>query len=179
MLLLTPSQVNSAELIFVMGIVLDRMRRKVLLQIPNALGWKLHFGCMVEKQDSLSSYSSTLVQQLAQALACENDRLPEPSHVGRMRFEFENCQHPSMLVHVYTVLMDTQTLPSGGQWYDFDAIPYPQMWADDPLWMPQLLRDICDQHDPYYFEGHFVFDGPPGAGTPLLRHQVATTPREL
>ena len=44
-------------------------------------------------------------------------------------------------------------------------VPYDQMWADDVVWMPTLLASEAS-----YFEGHFVFDGPPGAESRLLRH---------
>ena len=37
-------------------------------------------------------------------------------------------------------------------WVDVDAIPYPEMWADDRLWLPLLLRGER-------FAGRFLFDG--------------------
>ena len=37
-------------------------------------------------------------------------------------------------------------------WVDVDAIPYPEMWADDHLWVPHLLARRR-------FTGRFVFDG--------------------
>ena len=37
-------------------------------------------------------------------------------------------------------------------WVPLDAIPYPEMWADDELWVPLLLRGER-------FRGRFVFDG--------------------
>ena len=39
------------------------------------------------------------------------------------------------------------------------------MWADDVVWMATLLASAAS-----YFEGHFVFDGGPGAESKLLRH---------
>lgn len=37
-------------------------------------------------------------------------------------------------------------------WCSVDEIPFEQMWADDSLWFPYLLRESC-------FRGYFVFDG--------------------
>jgi len=37
-------------------------------------------------------------------------------------------------------------------WTPIDAIPYEQMWADDPLWLPHLLAERR-------FAGRFLFDG--------------------
>lgn len=37
-------------------------------------------------------------------------------------------------------------------WTPVDAIPYEEMWADDVIWLPRLLRD-----EP--FAGRFLFDG--------------------
>eukprot|EP00961_Rhodomonas_salina_P014172 190050-Rhodomonas_salina.4 len=95
----------------------------------------------------------------------------------------------------------------GGVWHAYEAVPYGEMWADDVLWMPQLLQHTgpCPRTPPtqstksqrslnqeclflsvmsgrsnlairpgltqaelvageHYFEGHFVFEGGPGAG---------------
>jgi 8-oxo-dGTP diphosphatase len=37
-------------------------------------------------------------------------------------------------------------------WVDVDAIPYPEMWEDDHLWIPHLLAGRS-------FRGRYVFDG--------------------
>ena len=37
-------------------------------------------------------------------------------------------------------------------WTSLDAIPYPEMWQDNPLWMPLLLEGVP-------FSGRYVFDG--------------------
>jgi 8-oxo-dGTP diphosphatase len=38
------------------------------------------------------------------------------------------------------------------RWTDLDAIPWGEMWADDALWLPVMLRGGR-------FDGRFVFDG--------------------
>jgi hypothetical protein len=45
-------------------------------------------------------------------------------------------------------------------WAPLDAIPYDQMWPDDPHWLPLLLQRRS-------FTGHFVFDG-----DRMLSHRV-------
>jgi 8-oxo-dGTP diphosphatase len=37
-------------------------------------------------------------------------------------------------------------------WTKIDRIPYPEMWADDRLWLPLLLQGE-------HFSGRFIFDG--------------------
>jgi 8-oxo-dGTP diphosphatase len=37
-------------------------------------------------------------------------------------------------------------------WFDFDAIPFDEMWADDRHWLPQTLSGCA-------FDAWFVFDG--------------------
>lgn len=36
------------------------------------------------------------------------------------------------------------------EWFDYDSIPYEQMWPDDRLWMPYLLKK-----QPFFGEYHF------------------------
>ena len=45
-------------------------------------------------------------------------------------------------------------------WFPIDALPFDQMWADDYLWIPHLLR-----RQPFY--GRFLFDG-----DALLGHEL-------
>ena len=45
-----------------------------------------------------------------------------------------------------------------------DEVPYDRMWADDPVWLPGLLRTGGS------FAGHFVFDGGPGAASKVKEH---------
>jgi len=32
-----------------------------------------------------------------------------------------------------------ETIEATPQWYDFDAVPYDEMWEDDRHWLPQVL----------------------------------------
>lgn len=41
----------------------------------------------------------------------------------------------------------TETEEMAPQWFDQDKIPYDQMWADDPYWLPQVLQGkklVCE-----------------------------------
>ena len=38
------------------------------------------------------------------------------------------------------------------QWTHVDAIPFDEMWADDALWIPMMLRGEA-------FDGRYIFDG--------------------
>jgi 8-oxo-dGTP diphosphatase len=46
----------------------------------------------------------------------------------------------------------TETEEAVPLWTDVDAIPYDEMWEDDRIWLPILLRDES-------FRGEFIFDG--------------------
>lgn len=37
-------------------------------------------------------------------------------------------------------------------WNNIDSLPYDRMWADDEIWIPQMLKGR-------YFRGYFEFDG--------------------
>lgn len=43
------------------------------------------------------------------------------------------------------------------RWFARGAIPYAEMWADDPLWLPIVLRGVP-------VRGHFLYDGPNSVG---------------
>lgn len=46
----------------------------------------------------------------------------------------------------------TETPEATPHWFTFDAIPYHEMWADDPHWLPRALRGER-------FQGDYLFDG--------------------
>jgi len=47
-------------------------------------------------------------------------------------------------VHVFTCTQwqgePTETEEMAPQWFKLDAIPYDNMWPDDPFWLPQVLE---------------------------------------
>lgn len=48
-----------------------------------------------------------------------------------------------MYVHAYTATAwegePTESEEMAPEWFKIDAIPYEQMWQDDPLWVPQVM----------------------------------------
>ena len=72
---------------------------------------------------------------------------------GILRFQFVD----GYSIHVWTftasaydgTLIETdEAIP---MWYGVDQIPYDEMWADDIIWVPELLRGR-------HFTGRFIFD---------------------
>jgi 8-oxo-dGTP diphosphatase len=75
-------------------------------------------------------------------------------HVGENRFQFVDGY--SIHVHVY-VARDyagepSETDEAAPLWFALDAIPYTEMWEDDPLWVPLALAERR-------FSGRFLFEG--------------------
>ena len=92
-------------------------------------------------------------------------------------FTFKNAETAPMRVYVVEVpLVDCSaaavTLGGGVSAVSTGDVPYADMWADDVLWLPALLAN-----EGSYFEGHFVFDGGPGAvkngGGSVVAHNCA------
>lgn len=46
----------------------------------------------------------------------------------------------------------TETGEAFPLWFPLEEIPYPEMWADDVLWMPAMIEGR-------WFRGRFLFDG--------------------
>jgi 8-oxo-dGTP diphosphatase len=94
-----------------------------------------------------------------------------PEKVGE--FEFVFGEEPEMFVHVFRAEafsdVPEETDEADPAWFDFDAMPYDEMWEDDRYWMPELL-------DGETFAGEFVFDED---GDELLEWEVETGVREV
>lgn len=93
-----------------------------------------------------------------------------PTHLearGILRFQFTDGY--SLEAHVYTALGclgdPTETEEAVPRWTPVDQIPYDQMWADDILWLPQML-------DNRNFEGNFLFND-----DTMLGYQLRFSPK--
>ena len=77
-----------------------------------------------------------------------------PRHQGTHRFQFVD----GYSLHVHVFVSDahrgeaTETPEAVPLWTPMDEIPYDEMWADDVLWLPEVLagRNV---------EGRWIFDG--------------------
>lgn len=73
-------------------------------------------------------------------------------------------------IHVWTYIArgydgtPTETVEAAPLWFDLDAIPYDEMWVDDRIWLPMLLRGEK-------FVGRYIFDG-----DEMLDHHISLIP---
>jgi len=77
----------------------------------------------------------------------------DPSHAGTVRFQFIDGH--SIHGEVFTATefsgTPTETDEAIPIWFSIHEIPYHNMWADDPVWVPKLI-------DGEKFSGRFIFD---------------------
>lgn len=76
----------------------------------------------------------------------------EPELMGRHKFQFTDGY--ALEVYVYRTFKYSgtayETEEAAPLWTPLDAIPYEQMWEDDALWLPLMLREQC-------FDGRYLF----------------------
>ena len=84
------------------------------------------------------------------------------SHRGELLFQFTDGY--SIHVQVFSATdcdgEPEETEEAVPLWTGLDRIPYDEMWADDRIWLPLMLRGEA-------FSGRFVFDG-----DAMLDHEV-------
>jgi hypothetical protein len=130
-----------------MVLFINRRTRCILLEVPNAVGWKLHFGLALSKNEDVDA-------RVAEAVAASGVKVESCVRTGVMLFTFRDCSEAPMRVFVYEASVDGgQTV---GLFHAPEEVPYERMWADDKVWLPHVLEE-----GPYFFSGHFVFSGPP------------------
>jgi len=75
-------------------------------------------------------------------------------YCGQHRFQFVD----GLTIHVWVYLtgdfegIPTESIEATPLWVSLDAIPYEQMWEDDAIWIPMMLRNEL-------FQGRWIFDG--------------------
>lgn len=83
---------------------------------------------------------------------------------GELRFQFVDGY--GLHVHVFSAsgcIGEPKETPEAiPAWTPIDRIPYSEMWADDAIWLPLMLKGIR-------FDGRFVFDG-----DAMLDHDLRT-----
>lgn len=79
--------------------------------------------------------------------------IKDPILLGILEFKFP---HTGLIIenHIFKVRDFTgesiETEEMKPKWFNIDEIPFTEMWADDPYWMPMFLKDKK-------FKGKFVF----------------------
>ncbi|CAK0842757.1 unnamed protein product [Prorocentrum cordatum] len=175
---------ENAMLVFV-----DRAQEKVLLKVPNALGWRLHYGVQLARSDAASSREERWQEVVSEILSPASAsgmflgahpglfHLANARPAGAMLFTFKSATAAPMRVYVLEVPLADCSAAAAALGGDVAAVaigdvPYADMWADDVFWLPALLAD-----EGAYFEGHFVFDGGPGSvkngGGPVVAHSYS------
>lgn len=78
----------------------------------------------------------------------------DPAYVGENRFQFVDGYSIHVAVFRATRFEGepTETDEAVPLWFDLAQLPYEEMWADDPLWLPHVIAVRP-------FSGRFVFDG--------------------
>ena len=77
----------------------------------------------------------------------------QPEQMGVLRFAFRDGLHLHCTVFRSSGFdgEPAETREAKPEWFDFDAIPYDRMWADDVHWLPGMLEGRR-------FEAWFEFD---------------------
>lgn len=86
----------------------------------------------------------------------------DPVHAGTVQFQFTDGHRIHGEIFTATAFegTPTETDEAVPVWFSIDALPYHNMWADDPVWMPLLIENKK-------FHGRFIFDG-----KTMLDHQL-------
>lgn len=78
----------------------------------------------------------------------------DPRHAGTLMFQFIDGHsiHGEVFIASEFEGTPTETDEAVPVWFHIDELPYHNMWADDPIWYPELFAGEK-------FTGRFTFDG--------------------
>lgn len=105
-------------------------------------------GGKVEKGESPEACA---IRECREELGITVSRL---QYCGQHRFQFVD----GLTIHVWVYKTTdfegtpTESIEARPLWVSVDEIPYDQMWEDDGIWLPMLLRGER-------FQGRWIFDG--------------------
>ncbi len=123
------------------------------------------FGGKVEEGESIEEAA---IRELYEEVSLKASKLDK---LGVLEFSF---QSNDMVLEVHTFRIDEfegepieSEEMSKPQWFDFDDIPYSQMWSDDEYWIPLLIENKK-------FKGKFLFDRPsdPDYAAKIIEHEL-------
>jgi 8-oxo-dGTP diphosphatase len=100
----------------------------------------------------------------------------DPVYLGENRFQFVDGYSIHVAIFRATAIagVPTETEEAAPLWFELAHLPYEEMWADDPLWLPHVVAARS-------FSGRFIFDGDvmldhalgPGTPAPPPRRRAA------
>eukprot|EP00026_Physarum_polycephalum_P020021 Phypoly_transcript_22341.p1 GENE.Phypoly_transcript_22341~~Phypoly_transcript_22341.p1 ORF type:complete len:127 (-),score=21.67 Phypoly_transcript_22341:109-489(-) len=118
---------------------------------------------MVVQQPGAKAQPPETIEQAAIRECIEETNITPTKLISRgvIEFTFENQASWDNCCHIFTCTEFTgepqeteEMLPS---WYDVKNIPYDQMWDDDEIWIPELLRgDSINYHFKFSSEGKML-----------------------
>ena len=132
---------RDATLVF---LVRDHPRPELLLGMKNrgfGSGKYNGFGGKVESGETIENAAARELSEECRITASVSDLLL----AARLEFFFPAEPDWNQVVHVFLAERwrgePAETGEMTPAWFGLDAIPYEQMWADDPYWLPLILRD--------------------------------------
>ena len=103
------------------------------------------------KVDAGETWPEAAIREIKEEVCIDIQQL---DYVGDHRFQFMNGY--AMHVHVYRTEhfsgTPQETEEAFPMWFSTDEIPYDEMWEDDRIWIPYMLRGVV-------FSGCYVFEG--------------------
>lgn len=100
-------------------------------------GWWNGFGGKVQEGESIADAAKRELQEEA---SVEAKFIQER---GKLLFTFDDNQD-TLEVNVFQCLewtgVPTESEEMKPQWFDFEKIPFENMWPDDKFWLPKFLK---------------------------------------
>ena len=82
-------------------------------------------------------------------------RISDLKFHGVLNFYFGNRKEIDWIVHVFSTSVFEGKVKSSNEgdlrWFNFEDIPFDEMWGDDRYWLPLVLKGKS-------FQGNFYFD---------------------
>ena len=123
------------------------------------------FGGKVEAGESIEAAAQREMEEEVSLMPLKMTK------VGILEFAFLSSTE-ELEVHIFKVTdykgKPVESEEMRPQWFAWDAIPFPQMWADDEYWIPYLQSGEL-------FRGRFLFDAPATAehAAVIIEHRLA------
>lgn len=94
------------------------------------------------KPEEGESVEGSMIRELFEEIGIEA-RIEDLKLYGQLDFYFPTKKEWDQRVHLFCLYdwigEPRETEEIAPLWYAKDALPYDEMWVDDPLWLPQVL----------------------------------------